>query len=205
MLVGRDDGRGGAEGEMRQAPRMTLPRTRLRALTVACASLALALAVACGDDGEATPAPATPSVTATATEATPAAGSLRDVDFEAIEVQAELINRAGGGEVNAERVVFVDLTGDGREEAVVVVESGGTAGDLGVAVYRLAEGGPEVVFFEALAGHVEVRFDLVVTQVGVYATGDAQCCPSQLRERAYGWRDGRFELLSDQLVDNPQR
>ena len=61
---------------------------------------------------------------------------------------------------------------------------------------------PANVFFQALAGHVEVRFDLVVTQVGVYATGDAQCCPSQLRERAYGWRDGQFTMVSDQTVDN---
>ena len=179
------------------------PRTRLRSLTLAFASLALVLAAACSGDDDATPVPATP--TATATAPAPAVDSLREVDFESIELQTELINRAGGGEINAERVIFVDLTGDGREEAVVVVESGGTAGDMGVAVYRLVEGGPELVFFQALAGRVEVRFDLVVTQVGVYAAGDAQCCPGQLRERAYGWREGGLVLISDQLVDNSQR
>ncbi len=191
---------------MRRRPHPRLPglrprRYRLRALGVASASLMLVLAAACSDDGDATPA--TPTATATATQAATAVGSLRDVDFEAFEVQLDLINRAGGGEIHAERVVFVDLTDDGQEEAVVVVESGGTAGDLGVAIYRLGDGGPEVVFFRALAGHVEVRFDLVVTQVGVYGTGDAQCCPSQLRERAYAWRDGQIEVVSDQTVDNP--
>jgi hypothetical protein len=201
----RDDGCGGAEGKMRRRPHTRLPgfrshRPRLRTLGAAFASLTLVLAAACSDDGDTTPA--TPSVTAMATQAATVVGSLRDVDFEAFEVQIDLINRAGGGEIHAERVVFVDLTDDGREEAVVVVESGGTAGDLGVAIYRLGEGGPEVVFFQALAGHVEVRFDLVVTQVGVYGMGDAQCCPSQLRERVYGWRDGQFEVVSDQTVDN---
>jgi hypothetical protein len=192
---------------MRRRPHILLPglrsrRPRLRALAVAFASLTLVLGAACGDDGEATPATPSVTATATATQAATAVSSLRDVDFEAFEVQLDLINRAGGGEIHAERVVFVDLTDDGQEEAVVVVESGGTAGDLGVAIYRLREGVPEVVFFQALAGHVEVRFDLVVTQVGVYATGDAQCCPSQLRERAYGWRDGQFTMVSDQTVDN---
>jgi hypothetical protein len=181
---------------MRQRPRFPLPQTRLRTLAVVLASLAFALIAGCGDDES----PATPS--ATATPAATAVTSLRDVDFEAFEVQVDLINRAGGGEIHAERVVFVDLTDDGREEAVVVVESGGTAGDLAVAIYRLGERGPEVVFFQPLAGRVEVRFDVVVTQEGVYAATDAQCCPSQLRERAYAWRDGEFELVSDQTVDN---
>ena len=98
-----------------------------------------------------------------------------------------------------------DLTADGREEAVVVVESGGTTGDIGVAVYRLLEGAPELLFFQRLAGHVEVRLGLVVIQEGVYAGGEAECCPSQLRELAYGWRDGEFTLVSEQVVDNPQR
>jgi len=38
--------------------------------------------------------------------------------------------------------------------------------------------------------------------VGVFAADDARCCPSQLRERAYGCRDGEFVLLYDQNVDN---
>lgn len=171
------------------------------------ASLALALLLGACGTGDRTPARDLPGSAAPAATVLPGAGaaSLREVDFAAPAVAAELINRAGGGEVNAERVVFEDLTGDGREEAVVVVESGGTAGDLAVAVYRLTPAGAELAMFERLGGHVEVRLGLVVTQEGVYADGDARCCPSQLRERAYGWRDGAFVLISEQVVENPAR
>ncbi len=131
--------------------------------------------------------------------------SLRDFDFNSPEFTTGLITRAGGGEVHRERVQFEDLTADGREEAVAVVESGGTAGDIGIAVYGLLEGVPELLFFQRLTGHVEVRLGMVVIQEGVYTGSDPQCCPSQLRESAYAWRGGKFTLISEQLVENERR
>ena len=161
----------------------------------------LALA-ACGDS----PAPAqtSPLGAAAAATAAPTFDSLRDVDFEAPAFVAALVDRAGGGEAHAERVSYHDLTADGREEAVVVVESGGTAGDIAVAVYTLVEGAPELLWFQRLGGRVEVRLGLVVTLEGVYDAGDARCCPARVRERAYGWRDGGFALVSEQVVESAQ-
>ncbi len=167
------------------------------------AVLALALIAACGAGA---PSPASkPTASPTASPVATSAGSLREFNFESEAFVADLLARAGGGEVHAERVQLEDLTGDGREEAVVVVESGGTAGDIGVAVYRWVEGEPDLLFFRPLAGHVEVRLGLVVIQEGVYAAGEPQCCPSRLREFVYGWREGEFALLSEQVVDNPRR
>lgn len=167
------------------------------------ALLALALIAACNASA---PSPASrPTVPASASPAAAAAGSLREFNFESEAFVAELLARAGGGEVHAERVQLEDLTGDGREEAVVVVESGGTAGDIGVAVYGWVEGAPDLLLFRPLAGHAEVRLGLVVIQEGVYAVGEPQCCPSRLREFVYGWREGRFTLVSEQVVDNPRR
>jgi hypothetical protein len=181
------------------------PCTRTLAATVVVSVTALLLTTCNASDepvpATATAVPSTPAATATA-DAGPPVDSLREVDFEALPVAAALINRAGGGEVHAERVIFEDLTGDEREEAVVVVESGGTAGDLAVAIYRLQENRPLLALFAKTAGRVEVRLGLVVTSVGVFAADDARCCPSQLRERAYGCRDGEFVLLYDQNVDN---
>jgi hypothetical protein len=184
----------------------TLLAPALIALLVAAAGALLLSGCGASDDGPAPRATASPTPVATST-ALPGAGatSLREVDFASPAVAAGLINRAGGGEVNANRIVYEDLTGDGREEAVVVVESGGTAGDLAVAVYRLTAEGAALVLFERLGGRVEVRLGLVVTQEGVYADDDARCCPSRLRERAYGWRDSAFTLISEQVVDNPAR
>ena len=171
--------------------------------------LILLIAAACGSETQPSPSDG-PAATRALSTSTPsptveAVSSLREVDVEALEFVAELISLAGGGEVHAERVHFEDLTGDGREEAVVVVESGGTAGDIAVAVYGLREGIPDRLFFQPLSGHVEVRVGLVVIQEGVYAAGEPRCCPSRLRESAYGWQGGAFTLVSEQVVENPSR
>ncbi len=107
-----------------------------------------------------------------------------------------------------ERIEFYDLIGDDDLlEAVVVVESGGTLGDLGAAVFELVEGRPRIVGFIEAAGRIEVNEDLelIFTTEGVYETGDAECCPSKLREIAYGWDGERFAQVSDQVIDNPAR
>ena len=175
-----------------------------------CATLLIAmLSAGCGGDGPTAATPAVPTATATAAATVaPTPGpfdSMGDVDFEQPALAGPLIDRAGGGEVHAERVLLEDLTGDGEDEAVVVVESGGTLGDVAVAVYTLDGRSLQELLFERLNGHAEVRLGLVVLQEGVYGAGDAECCPSQLRERVYGWRDGTFELLSEQVVENPRR
>jgi len=131
--------------------------------------------------------------------------SLREFDFEESSFVSTLTTRTSGGEINPARVQFEDLTSDGLEEAVVVVESGGTAGDIGVAIYGLIDGVPEVLFFKRLSGHVEVRLGSLVIQEGVYHQGDAECCPTQLIQIAYGWSAGDFRVISEQILDNPQR
>ena len=178
-------------------------RAALRNLTAMPALLLAALLLAgCGASDE---PPATASETPAAATSSASLASLKDFDFTSTDFVGPLIDRAGGGEVHAERVHFEDLTADGREEAVVIVESGGTAGDVGVAVYALVEGAPAELFFSRLAGRVEVRLGFVVILEGVYENDDPRCCPSRLRELAYGWDGAAFTLASEQVVDNPQR
>ena len=180
------------------------------------AGLALAVAMACSDSAEApTVVPtatstAVPTVTATPTRtATPTAtpltvDSVRDIDFTDPLVIGPLIDAAGGGEVSAERVVYEDLTGDGVEEAVVIVESGGTQGDIGFGVYSVDEHNVAMLsFFEQARGRVEVRVGVIVATEGVFAPGDAECCPSQLREVTYRWDGSGFSQVSEQVIDNP--
>ncbi len=186
-----------------------------RALPPATALLfpvALLLATACGDgdSSEATPtATATASPTAssspTATATAASVASLRDVEFDQPSLVGPLIDAAGGGEVPLERIEFHHLIGDDEiEEAVVTVESGGTLGDLGAGVFALIDGQPELVQFIATAGRIEVRLDLVVAIEGVWADGDPQCCPSQLRETSYQWDGARFVAITEQVVSNPE-
>ena len=117
-----------------------------------------------------------------------------------------LIDVAGGGEVTAERVHFADLVGeDGVDEAFVIVESGGTLGDVGVGVYVLEGGQAVMKQFIQTAGRVEFRLDLVVTLEGIWADDDAQCCPSELLERSYQWDGRQFAVITEQVVLNPSQ
>ena len=179
-------------------------RLRMRRLLL-LVSAAIVLVAACGDDELAdptssSPTPAPPSATASPTPSQ--ISTLHEVDFSVVEIAGLLINAAGGGEVLRERVQFLDLTGDGVEEAVVVVESGGTLGDLGAGVFALIDGQPELVQFIPTAGRIEVRLGLVVAIEGVPSAGDAQCCPSQLRETSYQWDGARFAVITEQVVPN---
>lgn len=180
-----------------------------RALASLFAGLLL-FAVACGGGEDGTPSPistaaSTSIATATvgATQIAPVS-SLREVAFDDPALVGPLIDAAGGGGVTGERVEFHDLVGgDGIEEAVVIVESGGTLGDLGAGVFALLDGAPQLVQFIATAGRIEVRLGLVVTIEGVWESDDPQCCPSQLRETSYQWDGARFVAITEQVVPNP--
>jgi len=151
----------------------------------------------------------TPTMTATPT-ATAAAQSARSIDFQSAAIARPIIDHFKGGQIVPERITYADMTGDRVDDAVVVVESGGTAGDLGAAVFSVEQGQPKLLGYIDRAGKVEVRLAgpvagvIVVTQ-GSYAPSDPQCCPSKLRELVFQWKDGKFEVITDQVIDNPQR
>lgn len=167
-------------------------------------SAVAALLIACRSGPALPPEPTSPA-------AEPAAGiaaaSVRDVDWGAPAVLDAVRVHFGGGEVEARRVAYADLTGDGREEALVVVESGGTAGDLGAAVYHADAGRVTVLAWIDRAGHIELRLPnagpasaLVVVQQGLFAPGDAECCPSRIREVALRWDGVAFRVFGDQTL-----
>lgn len=170
---------------------------RMSAATWLAVALVVGVFAACG-------APiGTPTSTVPPGTPTAPLPSLRSIDFTAAPYAADLTRRAGGGDVIAERVRLVDLTGDGAEEAVVVVESGGTLGDLGVGVYQPTSAGPSLAYFRKLAGRVEIRQSALVILEGVPSPGDAACCPSQVRESTVEWRNGTFEVTSERTTAAP--
>ncbi|MFA7249645.1 MAG: hypothetical protein WC273_08435 [Dehalococcoidia bacterium] len=148
---------------------------------------------------------ATPSPTASAP-----AQSARVIDFHNPSVIGPILDHFGGGRIPLERITYVDVTGDRVDDAVAVVESGGTAGDLGAAVFSAEGGRAKLLGYIDRAGHVEVRLGgpvaavIVVTQ-GVYAPPDPECCPSKLREIVLQWDGRQFATVTDQVIDNPQR
>jgi hypothetical protein len=184
--------------------RVRLNRTLALTLAVVC-SLLLA---ACRGRNAQPIASVSPSPTALAT-AQPTGTtvpSIRAVNFADPSLAGDLIRRAGGGEVQQERVLFADLVGkDGLDEAVVIVDSGGTAGELGAGIYGLRDARPVLLQFFRYNGRIELRGDLVVTLEALPQPGDAQCCPSKLRETTYHWDGATFARLTQQEIANPAR
>ena len=153
-------------------------------------------------------ATATPSPAATSAPAT----SARSIDFKDPKIAGPIIDHfKGGGQITPERIAYADLNRDKVDDALVVVESGGTAGDLGAAVFAAAEDGkPRLLGYIDRAGKVEVRLGGPVTGVivatsAVPGPGDPQCCPSKLREVILQWDGKQFAVITDQLIDNPRR
>ena len=111
---------------------------------------------------------------------------------------------AGIATLDAEQgeTIYADITGDGVEEAVVSVASGGTAGNLAVFVYGYGPGGLSELLREhppdeALGGHIRARVESgqLILSWPIYGPDDPNCCPSQgFRVRYYLWDGSALAL-----------
>jgi hypothetical protein len=95
---------------------------------------------------------------------------------------------------SADRVICFDFTRDGRRDLAVSIASGGTAGDVGFAVFRATPSGWRV----ALArngykiGIFRAGGDLVSSQP-VYRRDDPNCCPTGgFDHLRFHWNGVRF-------------
>ena len=182
-------------------------RVRSLRFAVAIGLVALVvLAAACNDGGETLrPSPA-PLFTATATPvlatATPVP-DIRDEDLTQHPALRDLI--AAGGEVDASRIIYVDLTEDGVDDAIVPISSGGTAGDLAVVVLGYGPNGLEellrVLPRETRSIRAKVEEGQLVTTEGIFGPNDALCCPSILTTW-YGW-DGSALVVEREELEEP--
>ena len=103
-------------------------------------------------------------------------------------------------------IVFADLTGDDKDDAVVRVQSGGAAG--AVAVYVFSAHGSRSLRVRHRAqklsqASVAVRDGALSYRSAVYEAGDELCCPSKLVETELEWEDGKFVVASRREVDGP--
>ena len=171
---------------------------RLQLAAVLFAALLLA-GCGSGADEEGPPSP-TPSPEPTAGTYT----DIQDVDFYEVPQVVDLLS--SGGEIVPETIIYADLTGDGQDEAVVPVASGGTAGDIGFAVFTLRNGAPEELLAKA-EGRVALDVEegrLVETQP-IYGPDDPNCCPSQLRKIYYRWDGNALVPEREETIESPQK
>lgn len=156
-----------------------------------------------------TPRPAGPSKPTAAAASTP----LREVDWaqvlqndpdlerKTIPSHSELgglwVNYKGteaGGYPLLNTILYGDLRGDGNEEAVISLESGGTAGITGILVYAPTPSGPRIVAARgAQKLYAQIQDGQLVVQEPVYASWEPNCCPSSLEIT-------RYRLQGDDLI-----
>lgn len=90
-------------------------------------------------------------------------------------------------------VAFRDLTGDGRDDAIVRVLTGGAAGAVAVYVFS-THGAKELRAVHRsqrlLRASTAVREGVLSYRSATYAPGDPLCCPSKLVETELEWLRG---------------
>jgi hypothetical protein len=136
--------------------------------------------------------------------------------FEARLLQDRLTSKAikellqsGGGFVD-KGVVFRDLTGDKRADAVVRVHSGGAAGVVAVYVFSTAnrKGGKLRAVFRSqslMRASTRVVKGVVSYRTARYEPGDELCCPTRITQSTLGW-DGderRFRVRERVTFEPP--
>jgi hypothetical protein len=107
--------------------------------------------------------------------------------------QVRALLRYGEGFVDP-KILFSDLTGDGKSDASVLVGSGGAAGD--VALFVFSTEGPKrttrslraVLRLDSLyRATVLTRRGALLVRTPRYAPGEDLCCPATLVEQSYRW------------------
>ena len=108
------------------------------------------------------------------------------------------------GTVDDLKIILGDLTSDGKDEAIVKIPSGGTAGDIALLVYRIAEGKPnEFVLMDVIEGYkilAEIKNGQLITTNPHYAAGDPNCCPTFSDIETYTWNGEQFIVMDKQRV-----
>ncbi len=103
----------------------------------------------------------------------------------------QLLSQGGG--FGAPEILFSDLTGDGRSDALVLVETGGVAG--AVALYVLStDAKPADSPLRAVyrsqrlyRASVQAAGAALTLRTPRFGEGDDVCCPERIVERVYAW------------------
>ncbi|MFL5893579.1 MAG: hypothetical protein ACJ76Z_00535 [Thermoleophilaceae bacterium] len=106
-------------------------------------------------------------------------------------------------------VLFADLTGEGKEDAIVLVDSGGSAGHIALYIFSSGTGKDLQIVYRnqrlyRAAATINPGPSLAYT-VPLYNGGDELCCPSAYRESTLRWsaKRKRFGVIRRRAIPAP--
>ncbi len=103
------------------------------------------------------------------------------------------------GAPDFDNIWYGDLDGDGKEEAVIFFESGGTIGAVLLAVFSETSNGPHLLdwkepsMFKGFEG--EIRHDTLLVYGNLYIGWEGDCCPSGMSTRFYNLKNKKLVLV----------
>ena len=185
-----------------------MPGRKASIVSTLAAFIAILLVFAACEDGgknaEPTSTPTRPSTATPALTPTPLP-DVRTLDLGEQPVVRDFAQQLNG-EIATEEIIYADLTGDGRDDAVVTISSGGTQGDLGFVVVGYLDGKLEELLTEApTEGEIRVAVSdgLIVESLPVYAAGDLPGFPANVKNVFYAWDGDHFVIDHEEVVANP--
>ncbi len=110
-----------------------------------------------------------------------------------------------GGFVSSD-VMFADLTGEGKDDAVITVDSGGAAGIVALYVFSAGTGTDlQIVYRNQRLYRGQARVNpgpSLVYSLPQWKDSDELCCPSSYRETTLAWsaKTKRFGVASRRTV-----
>jgi hypothetical protein len=126
--------------------------------------------------------------------------------IRAVEVKSLMASALGWAAV--EEVAYADLTGDGKEEVIVPMTTGGSAGDRAVAVYGYDPEGflRPLLVRQSKVGHLLAKVEMghLVIEEPLYGPNDPNCCPSQMTFTRYAW-DGHALIESNRRTEKAKK
>ena len=97
-----------------------------------------------------------------------------------------------------EEITFADLTGDGRQDAIVRVDDGGAAGAIAVYVYSTDGASKLRAIYRnqrLYRATIAVQGATLLLSTPRYGAGDEICCPATSLQRTLTWSTRRHRLV----------
>lgn len=106
-------------------------------------------------------------------------------------------------------MIYADLTGDQKEEAIVPIASDGTLGNVAYIVLTMSSGKPNAILTRTMDRTAGSGLRMAVDGgklreiVGVMGPSDPLCCPSELRTTTFRWDGAKLQVENETTTKQP--